>query len=201
MNSSIQPNRQLQYLFVALLLAGFAIPAMGKDPTPNHKEFTLNKTPANARWREVGCRGIAEGVDIRGRLKLKFGIKDFSGFGNKQFGPVDIDLTTGWSGACPNNGDCLVGFGKITNRKYTANTKIAVRGVNTEEGNEGGGGKATIKLFITAHPNPPGQGDPCPGCTPPHFQLVYDVFYKFDGNHRVKGDPTFKPAFGEIHCD
>jgi hypothetical protein len=152
MNPLIQLNRRLRYLFIALLLTCFAISAMGEDPTPNHKEFTLNKTPANARWRQVECAGVAEGVDIRGRLKLKFGMKDFSGTGHREFLPVDRDLETGWSGKCPNSGECLVGVGKITNRKYTAKTKIGPTGLRTWEGNDGGGGTATIKLFITAHP-------------------------------------------------
>jgi hypothetical protein len=123
MNPLIQLNKQLQYLFIALLLACFVIPAMGGDPTPNHKEFRLNKTPADARWRQVPCAG--EGVDIRGLLKLKFGMGDFFNTGHLQFGPVGRDLAAGWeSGGCPNRGDCLVGFGKTTRRRYTAKKEL-----------------------------------------------------------------------------
>jgi hypothetical protein len=196
MNPLIQLHRQLQYLFIPLLLTGFVIPAMGADPTPNHKELTLNKTPANERWREVSCVGVAEGVDIRGKLKLRFGMKD--GF----FRVVDGDLATGWSGACPKNGNCLVGFGKITNRRYTANTQVGtgVGEVKNKRINDERTGLCTIKLYITSSPNPPGQADPCPGCRPANFRLVYEVTYKFNDNHRVIGNPTFLPPFGKIEC-
>ena len=75
-------HRQLQYLFIALLLACFAIPAMGeRDKTPNHKEFPLNSI------LQVPCAG--EKVNIRGELKLKFGYGEFQG--ERFFMPVGID--------------------------------------------------------------------------------------------------------------
>ena len=65
------PSR-LALLLIPLLLACFAIPAMGEDKTPNHKEVLLNTIPPNM---SVPCAG--EQVDIRGQLKLKFGFKKF----------------------------------------------------------------------------------------------------------------------------
>src|SRR5882672_9480969 len=83
MNPLIQLNRQLQYLFIALLLACFAIPAMGeRDKSPNHKEFNLNTIP------QVRCSG--EKVEIRGEGKLKFGFKQI--LDQRFFMPVDGDL-------------------------------------------------------------------------------------------------------------
>ena len=74
MNPLIQLNRQLQYLFIALLLACFAIPAMGeRDETPNHREFFLHTIT-----RQVPSPCGSETVDIRGMVKLKFGFKRLS---------------------------------------------------------------------------------------------------------------------------
>ena len=57
MNPLIQLNRQLQYLFIALLLAGFAIPAMGEKIKPLTTGnfsliLSLGKSPPRAavRW-------------------------------------------------------------------------------------------------------------------------------------------------------
>jgi hypothetical protein len=72
MNPLIQLNRQLQYLFIAVLLACFAIPAMGeRDKTPNHKEIIINSI------RQVLC--ASEQVDLRGELKLKFEDREIFG--------------------------------------------------------------------------------------------------------------------------
>ena len=189
MNSSIQPNRQLQYLFVALLLAGFAMPAMGqKDKTPNHKEILLNKTD-NGR-RQVLCTD--EDVDIRGLVKLKFGMKDFFGTGRREFGPVDRDLATGWSGACPKSGECLVGFGKTTNRKYMAHTTLGMPCIKTKNVNGVGLGICTVSLFVTAKPYPASPGSEV------HFKLVYTISYKFDDNKVTSFDVS--PDFGKIVC-
>jgi hypothetical protein len=43
MNPLIQLHKQFQYLFVALLLAGFAMPAMGEDPTLTTRNLHLIK--------------------------------------------------------------------------------------------------------------------------------------------------------------
>jgi hypothetical protein len=190
MNSSIQPNRQLQYLFVALLLAGFGMPAMAKDPTPNHKEILLSKTENGGR-RQVLCTD--EDVDIRGLVKLKFGMKDFFGTGNRQFGPVDRDLETGWSGKCPNGGECLVGFGKSTRRQYVAKTTLGIPCIKTKELPNGLKlGTCTIFLLVTAKPYP---ASPRNKVT---FKLVYTISYKFDDNKVTSFDVS--PKFGEIAC-
>ena len=75
MNPLNQLNRQDQYLFIALLLACFAIPAMGeRDETPNHKEVYLNTIT-----RDIPPPCGSEMVDIRGLVKLKFGFGNFNG--------------------------------------------------------------------------------------------------------------------------
>jgi hypothetical protein len=149
-----------------------------RDKTPNHKEFRLNSI------RQVQCAG--EDVDIRGLLKLKFGMGEFLRV--RQFGPVERDLKEGFSGNCPSSGECLVGFGKTTRRRYTAKKGIAVTAIDTEKvGNlkrVKGGGTCTIKLFVTGNPNPPGEADPCPGCIV-SFSLEYNLSYAFNENDKL----------------
>ena len=166
MNSSIQSNRQLRYLFIALLLAGFSMPAMGRDKTPNHKEIILNKV------RQVLFTD--EDADIRGELHLKFGHGQFAG--QSFFMPVDIDLAKGWNGACPNSGECLVGFGKLSHRQYVAKVKGGIACVRTENINGKKAGTATLFLVITAKPYP---ANPSSVVT---FKLVYTVSYTYDDN-------------------
>jgi hypothetical protein len=50
-----------------------------RDKTPNHKEIIVNSI------QQVLC--ASEKVDLRGEMKLKFGVREF--FGQRQFGPVD----------------------------------------------------------------------------------------------------------------
>jgi hypothetical protein len=196
MHPSIQLNRQLQYLFIALLLACFAMPAMGeRDKTPNHKEFRLNSV------RFIQCAG--ENVDIRGLVKLKFGMGQFHG--QRQFGPVDRDLQEGFSpGKCPNSGECLVGFGKPTRRRYTAKKGIAVTAIDTTKvGNlKGvkGVGTCTIKLFVTGNPNPPGEADPCPGCIV-RFSLEYNLSYEWDKNDKLTFFKVINRETPVIRCN
>ena len=125
------PSR-LALLLIPLVLACFAIPAMGEDKTPNHREVLLFYYP----WTcPSPCAG--EKVDIRGILKLKFGFKKFD-WGRRlraPFHPVDRDLAKGYGKiTCPNSGQCDVGRGQPlpvgTGRKYTADTRIGVREVN-----------------------------------------------------------------------
>ena len=167
MNSLIQLNRQLQYLFIALLLACFAIPAMGeRDKTPNHKEIILNSI------RQVLCTD--ENVDIRGELKLKFGHGQF--LGQSFFMPVDRDLAKGFSGNCPNSGECLVGFGKTTGRKYVADTRVGITEVDSKNLNELGVGTCKMFLLVTAMPYPASPGSKV------RFKLFYTASYKFHDN-------------------
>jgi hypothetical protein len=187
MHPLIQPNRQLQYLFIALLLACFAIPAMGEqDKTPNHKEIIINSIP------QVLCAG--EKVDLRGQLKLAFGAREFLGV--RAVGPVDIKLQKGFSGTCPSTEEtCLVGIGKTTRRRYVASKRLEIPGgVETHELNGLGVGTFKLRFLITGNPNPPPQGDPNPG-NEVRFKLLYTVSYKFS-NNKV----TFFKATPDICC-
>lgn len=187
MHPLIQPNRQLQYLFIALLLACFAIPAMGeRDKTPNHKEIIINSIP------QVLCAG--EKVDLRGQLKLAFGVREFLGV--RAVGPVDIKLQKGFSGTCPSTEEtCLVGIGKTTRRRYVASKRLEIPGgVETKELNGLGVGTFKLRFLITGNPNPPPQGDPNPG-NEVRFKLLYTVSYKFS-NNKV----TFFKATPDICC-
>jgi hypothetical protein len=187
MNPSIQPNRQLQYLFIALLLACFAIPAMGqRDKTPNHKEIILNKV------RQVLFTD--EDVDIRGQLKLKFGHAQI--LGKSFFMPVDADLAKGWSGACPNSGECLVGFGKTTRRQYVANTKVGITCVANKNINGEKVGTSTLFLLITAKPYPANPRNEV------RFKLVYTISYKFHDNKVTFFDvsPQFGKTAVKVEC-
>jgi hypothetical protein len=191
MNPLIQLHRQIQYLFIALLLACFAIPAMGeRDKTPNRKEIIIN------RVRQVPCAG--EEADLCGELHVKFGVKE--SLGERLLSPVEVKLAKGFSGACPDNGDCLVGFGKTTRRKYVRERIGIPGGVKTEKVNGLGVGTFKLRLLVKANPNPPGQGDPCPGCRPVRFGLLYTVTYKFNNNNKL----TFfnaSPPFGKVDCE
>jgi hypothetical protein len=172
MDPLIQLNRQLQYSFIAVLLACLATPAMAqRDNTPNHKEIILTSITS------VPCAG--ENVDIRGEVKLKFGHGDF--FGTRQFGPVNRDLAKGFSGNCPNSGECQIGIGQTTRRKFMANTRIGITEVNTEDLNGLGVGTCKLFLVVTGVPNPPPQADAAPG-REVHFKLLYTVSYKFHNN-------------------
>jgi hypothetical protein len=131
-------------------------------------------------------------VDIRGLVKLKFGMKDFFVTGNRRFGPVDRDLETGWSGKCPNSGDCLVGFGKTTGRQYVANRTLGMPCIKTKDVNGFGLGTCTVSLFVTAKPYPASPGSEV------HFKLVYTISYKFDDNKVTSFNVS--PEFGKIAC-
>jgi len=172
----IQLNRQPQYLFIALLLACFAIPAMGeRDKSPNHKEFNLNTIP------QVRCSG--EKVDIRGEGKLKFGFKEIGD--QRFFMPVDGDLAKGiGQKICPNSGQCEVGVGLSTRRKYMANTRIGIKDPENLVEDGSGTGSCKVYLIVTSVPNRPPQGDVAPG-TQVKFRLFYTVTYKWDSDHRV----------------
>jgi hypothetical protein len=183
MNPLFYLSRRFRYLFIALLLVCFAMPAMGqRDKTPNHKEIILNKV------RQVLCTD--EDVDIRGQLKLKFGHGQF--FGQPFFMPVDRNLATGWSGACPNSGECLVGFGRTTGRKYVANTTVGITGVENKNLNGVKVGTCTLFLLVTAKPYPANPRNEV------RFKLLYTISYKFHDNKVTFFDVS--PQFGKISC-
>ena len=187
------PSR-LALLLIPLLLACFAIPAMGEDKTPNHKEVLLNSIPPNM---SVPCAG--EQVDIRGQLKLKFGFKKFGDQGEPQFYPVDGEVAKGYGQiTCPNSGQCDVGRGQPlpvgTGRKYTADTRIGVRGVNTRDNGEKGVGTCNLFLLIASVPNRPPQGDVAPERAGQPFKLWFTVSYGFEKNKNGKHEVTFFKA-------
>jgi hypothetical protein len=188
MTPLIQLHRQLQYLFIALLLGYFGIPAMGaQDNTPNHREIIINSIP------QVLCAN--EKVDLRGILKLDFGVREFGGV--RAVRPVDIKLQKGFSGTCPSAEEtCLVGIGKTTRRRYVASKRLdmAGKGVETHELNGLGVGTFKLRFLITGNPNPPPQGDPNPG-NEVRFKLLYTVSYRFS-NNKV----TFFKATPDICC-
>ena len=195
MNPLNQLNRQDQYLFIALLLACFAIPAMGeRDETPNHKEVYLNTIT-----RDIPPPCGSEMVDIRGLVKLKFGFGNFNG--QRAFFPVDRDLAKGIGNiTCPNSGQCDVGIGQDSKRRYKADKVIAVRGVTNEIDTRNkipgvyGVGTCTIRFFITGNPNPAGQAESCPECTFKRFSLDYTLSYQFNKNDKVTDFKVIKRA-------
>jgi hypothetical protein len=185
MNPLIHLSRQLQYLFIALLLTCFAIAQSAQaDTTPNHRQIILNSI------QQVLCAG--EEVDLRGKLNIAFKRREDSGL----VWPVDIKLV-GFSGTCPNTEErCLVGIGKTTRRRYVASSKrIEIPGgVKAEELNGLGVGTFKLRFLVTGNPNPPTQGDPNPGNVV-RFKLLYTVGYKFS-NNKV----TFFKATRDICC-
>ena len=201
MNPLIQLNRQLQYLFIALLFACFAIPAMGeRDETPNHKEFFLHTIT-----RQVPPPCGSEAVDIRGMVKLKFGFGHFAG--QRFFMPVDRDLAKGIGNiTCPNSGQCDVGRGQSTGRQYKADKVITVNDVtnkiDTNNKIKGfyGSGTCKIKLFVTGNPNPAGQGESCPECTFSRFSLEYTLTYEFNKNDKVTSFKVINRETPNIRC-
>jgi hypothetical protein len=190
MTPLLQLHRRLRYLFIPLLLAGFAMPAIGGDPTPNRREIMLNYTHVP----HVSCAG--EDVDLRGVLEIKFKHRPD---GVAPRGLEDISLPKGFNGiTCKENEPtCLVGKGQRTGRKYMASTIQIVPGsikpLFPEKNGLPGSGQLKLKLRITGVPNPPGQPDSCPGCTVP-FSLVYTVTWRFK-NKDVNFFQYSKPPF------
>jgi hypothetical protein len=135
-----------------------------------------------------------EDVDLRGILKLAFGVRKFGGV--RDVGPVDIKLQKGFSGTCPSTeATCLVGIGKTTRRRYVASKRLEIPGsVTTHELNGLGVGTFKLRFLITGNPNPPPQGDPSPG-NEVRFKLLYTVSYGFS-NNKV----TFFKATPDICC-
>ena len=183
------PSR-LALLLIPLLLACFAIPAMGEDKTPNHKEVLLNSIPPNM---SVPCAG--EPVDIRGQLKLKFGFENF--LGERRFFPVDREVAKGYGQVpCPASGQCNVGRGQTPGigRMYTADTRVGItRVANHVNGNGVEGGDCDLWLLITGVPNRPPQGDMAPG-RPVTFKLWFTVTYGFERNKNGRHSVTFFKA-------
>jgi hypothetical protein len=116
-----------------------------KDPTPNHREITINWLPIPT----VPCAFGGEKVDLRGILKLAF--RASGGLVR----PEHVELQQGFSGTCPSTEEtCLVGIGQTTRRRYVA-TKTEVKNIDTSPALNGvGGGTFKLKVLITGTPNP-----------------------------------------------
>ena len=147
-------------------------------------------------------------VDIRGMVTLKFGFKKVDlpgGRTERFFQPVDTDLAKGIGNiTCPNNGQCDVGVGKSSGRRYKASKVIAVRGVtnhiDTQNKIRGfyGSGTCALRLFVTGNPNPAGQGESCPECTFKRFSVDYTISYEFNKNDKVTDFKVIKRAINII---
>jgi hypothetical protein len=187
MNSSIQTNRRLQYLFIPLLLAGFAVPALEGGPARDTETIILNNV------RQVLC--TEENADIRGKLELKFGHQKQAN-GETMFVPVNIRLVEGFSGACPNNGECLVGFGKSpTRRRYVANTTGFLRCTRNFNDNGVKAGWGAFFLVLTAQSHNANPGNEV------RFRLAYTISYKFHNNNVTNFKLTTQfGKFGKIFC-
>ena len=153
---------QLALLLIPLVFAcfGLAQSTEAADPTPNHREIVINSIP------QIPCAG--EKVDLRGFLRIKFGVKEF--FSVRTFGPVDIKL------------EQFSGRGQTTGRKYEASPRLEMPGgLETNELNGKGFGTFKLRFLVTGNPNPPPQGDPNPGNVV-RFKLLYTVGYEFSKN-------------------
>ena len=114
---------------------------------------------------------------------------------------MDRDLAKGIGNiTCPNSGQCDVGIGQDSKRRYKADKVIAVRGVTNEIDTRNkipgvyGVGTCTIRFFITGNPNPAGQAESCPGCTFKRFSLDYTLSYQFNKNDKVTDFKVIKRA-------
>src|SRR5262245_12527649 len=156
MNPLIQLNRQLQYLFIALLLACFAIAqsAMAQQPDPNHRVINLNFTVG-----PIQC-SFMDKVPIRGQLNIFFE-RNGNGKvvprtvreGDKQFLPNDaLELSNA--------------VGSNSHRTYTG--RVQVKDVFTSRPNDN---FMTLLIQLTANPNPPGQADPDPNVPKTGFSI------------------------------
>jgi hypothetical protein len=159
MNSLIQRNRQLQYLFIALLLVGFAITqsAMGLDTggreplgkripnkPPNHPDFrvTLNQFVPSP------CAG--EKVQLNGTLQLHF--ETINGVAHPKLGAARLEAT---------------GTGQSSGRTYVAiSTPIESRVENVTRVLESTHGHWILKFKVVA----------CQSCVF-QFTLNYSIHY------------------------
>jgi hypothetical protein len=162
MNPLIQRNRQLQYLFIALLLLGFAITqsAMGEPleqisgKPPNHPEFQIKLD------QNVPCVFGNERVQLNGTLQLHF--ETINGVAHPKPMASRLEAT---------------GTGESSHRTYVAiNTPFFT---DVDSGGKVGGptrGHLDLKFKVVANPNPQGQADVCPRCVF-QFTLKYSIDY------------------------
>jgi hypothetical protein len=168
MNSLIQRNRQLQYLFIALLLVGFAITqsAMGLDTggreplnrirnkPPNHPEFRVKLD------QNVPCAFGNERVQLNGTLQLHF--ETINGVAHPKPMASRLEAT---------------GTGQSSHRTYVAiSTPIAADVDNVRKVLGETHGHLDLEFKVVANPNPQGQADVCPGCVF-QFTLKYSIHY------------------------
>jgi hypothetical protein len=167
-----------------------AMAQSAKDPTPNHREITINWLPIPT----VPCAFGSEEVDLRGILKLAFRAQEFRGA--RTVRPVNVELQQGFSGTCPSpkpstEKTCLVGIGQTTRRRYVAR-ELQAKDIDSPALN--GVGIGTFKLRVLITSNPPPQPDPFLG-KEVRFNLLYHVTYGFSN-----GKVTFFKTTRDICC-
>src|SRR5262245_25050825 len=158
MNPLIQLNRQLQYLFIALLLGCFAITAradigVGRElpnKPPNHPVYPV-------RGKQfVPCAG--ETVPLSGQLRLHFESV------NQVAKPKSAVL------------EGVTGIGESSGRTYVANNDPSSSKfqVISEGPNKKTHISWILEFQVVGNPNPPPRGDVCPGCVN-RFTLKFTV--------------------------
>jgi hypothetical protein len=164
-----------------------AMAQAAKDPTPNHREITINWLPIPI----VPCAFGSEKVDLRGILKLAFRASGGT------VRPVQLELQRGFSGTCPSpkpstEKTCLVGIGQETRRRYVARE---LRAKDVDPGTAlNGVGIGTFKVRVQITSNPPPKPDPFFG-KEVRFNLLYHVTYGFSN-----GKVTFFKTTRDICC-
>ena len=151
MNPLIQRNRQLQYLFIALLLGCFAMAQSAMAQNPNHREINLNFTVG-----PVQC-SFMDNVPVSGKVNLFFEHRD-----GKGVVPTTVTLN-------PFN----AGPGSNSRRNYTGTVEVTKVLAPRPHDNI-----AFLSIRLTANPNPPGQADLDPG-VPKQFSIRYEITWAY----------------------
>src|SRR5262245_23196121 len=158
MNPVIQPKQTTPVFVVALLLDGFAIAqsahAIDREPghPPNHRVFRVSVNT----FVPPPCAG--ENVQLSGELHLHF--MTINGVAK----PQSAELRG------------VTGTGQSTGRTYVANKNPFIATPRLEKIGNVVSGHWILKFKVVGNPNPPPQGDICPGCVF-HFTLKFTVFY------------------------
>jgi len=151
MNPLIQLNRQLQYLFIALLLGCFAIAQSAQAQDPNHRVINLNFTAG-----PVKC-SFMDKVPVSGNLNIVFAKN-----GNGKVVPTSVTLNPFNAGPGSNSG-----------RNYTGTVEVTKVLAPRPHDNI-----AFLVVRLTAQPNPPGQADLDPG-VPKQFSIRYEITWAY----------------------
>ena len=182
MTPLIQLNRQLQYLFVALLVACFGIAQSAQAGPDNEVTLQIDKsTPV------LDC--TPEKVRLGGRVLLRFGVKRHNG--EEVVFPEHIQLLD------------VRGRGLSTDRLYEPGANETILRphhfeVILREG-EHSSALFTFQFAMIGRPNPPGKADPNPEKIF-DFVVHYAVVYKFNLAQRrnfglLRGFQAGEPKF------